>query len=204
MSMEGAKKYNPQDLPPIKGQEGRVESKAKAFDMASIQNMHEVTAVALDRYLTNGDEGSIDVARSAHLAKEGITPEYVRALGEYSAESAGVVYDYEQEIIEKTTPQLEEDIRSFSEELLLTEKRSMGEPRASMERYSGLPTGPVSNSTKIDVTTKGGPDRAYIGAATYSTYSKEFVEYERLRRLASKRTVALQELRRRQSFKERK
>jgi hypothetical protein len=74
-------------------------------------------------------------------------PKYIKEIGELSAESAGAIYDYRQEALDKTTVDLMRDYHSFTDELLSCtdemlalqkkqphEKDSLGQPREVVER----------------------------------------------------------------------
>jgi len=78
---------------------------------------------------------------------EEFDPEYIKEIGELTAESVGAIYDYRQEALEKTTVDLMKDYHSFTDEMLSCtdemlslqkkrphEKDSLGQPREVVER----------------------------------------------------------------------
>lgn len=109
--------YESHKIKHLKGQVGPIEDPDKAFVMAGIENEQRKTAGLYEEYRKDPRHFKKPLQRGlkkefAAWHKKGISPEYIRRIGEQLAEQAGSILDYEKSIGGKTDSELKKDIRN--------------------------------------------------------------------------------------------
>jgi hypothetical protein len=118
----------------LASQDKIIENKDKARIMAENEDRFREVAKGVEK-------------KGSRAYGEEFDPEYIKEIGELTAESAGAIYDYRQEALDKTTVDLMKDYHSFTDEMLACsddmlslkkkqphEKDSLGQPGEVVER----------------------------------------------------------------------
>ena len=104
-------RFSPENLQHLKGQEGTIEKKEKAQEMADIE--HEIRRFAdlFDEYQAdpsayenkyqNSEDEHATLPLLGELVSRGVSSQYIRRVGELMAEIEGTAYDYEVELSTK-------------------------------------------------------------------------------------------------------
>lgn len=180
----GTEAYNPEKIPHVKGQDRKIESREKAFEMAYRYDPYNDIAKGYEQYLKKTPEQKSQSEAhefSKTLEERGVTPDYVRTFGELSAESYGAMLDYQEEALEKTSEELVRDSDQATKELLLF---AIDSPTELTSMY------PEATVLSQD---------ANVGDRLLNSDANSAVEIQRIYRLASKINVANNELARRKA-----
>ena len=112
--------FNAEKIPHVKGQDQKTESLDKAYVMASAHDRFEKLAKVMDDFSKKTPEEKEKDSNTAlkELVALGGNAEYVRAVGDLMAESAGAMHDYKEEVADKSIEDLEKDAQSAIKEIL--------------------------------------------------------------------------------------
>ena len=115
-------KFDPTRHDRIKGQQGPILDKEKASQMAKVEDHFQ--------------EKALKHADNPVYAEKGITPEYIRSIGELEAESVGATYDFKQTAREMTTKDLKQLRKDLQQELKLFTNTHLSPPTGMGEQRS--------------------------------------------------------------------
>jgi|SRR3989344_1150958 len=180
--------FKPEKIPHVKGQDKKIESREKAHDMAVEYNPFHSIAQAYESFLHLDATGSEQRGSEffKEMKKAGVSPDYVRTVGDLVAESTGAMHDYREEVVDKSIEELEADARSAEKELLLYEHH----PNYSATKLSVSPESPRGGMSIQEPTV----------TQRKAILETDMVEQQRIKRLIQKFVVSNTELGRRRKY----
>ena len=175
--------YRPEKIPHVKGQDKKIESREKAHDMAlQYENFSDIIK-HYRNYLKLNPEEKTKVGNEffKEMDSREISPEYIEAIADHTAESVGARHDLTSEALDKSTEELKKDVRDVVDEL----RKYSNHPYIEVKN---LPDGQTSIQSKF-------PEKI-----RELVLDADAVEEQRLRRFLEKMQIAHTELERRQKF----
>ena len=180
-------KFDVNKISHVKGQDGQIESRDKAREMALEEDAFQRIAKTYETYLTSTADKKDKYPPSYKKFEEsGMEPGYIRAVSNLTAESIGAMYDYEAEALEKSLDELRSDNERATVELLSYKKH----PYISAEAI-GAPDGHGNAQIKVEQVPVN---------ISQQLLDTDMVEHQRIARLVNKLKVTSEQIQKRRQF----